>query len=31
VVAIALWIVTQLQKRLKPPGGQPANPGEVAK
>ena len=31
VVAIVLWIVIQLQKRLKPPGGQPANPGEVAK
>jgi hypothetical protein len=31
VVAIALWIVIQLQKRLKPPGAQPANPGEVAK
>jgi hypothetical protein len=31
VVAIALWIVTQLQKRLEPPGGQPASPSEVAK
>src|SRR5271169_2380633 len=31
VVAIVLWIVIQLQKRLEPPGGQPANPGEVAK
>jgi hypothetical protein len=31
VVAIALWIVIQLQKRLKTPGAQPANPGEVAK
>src|ERR1700719_4358054 len=31
LVAIALWIVVQLQKRLEPRGGQPANPGEVAK
>src|ERR1700730_16238248 len=31
VVAILLWIVIRLQKRLQPPGGQPANPGEVAK
>ena len=31
VVAIVLWIVIQLQKRLEPPGGQPANPGEVMK
>ena len=31
VVAIVLWIVVQLQKRLEPPGGQPANPGEVTK
>ena len=29
VVAIALWIVIQLQKRLEPRGGQPANPGGV--
>jgi len=31
VVAIALWIVIQLQKRLDPTRGQPADPGEVAK
>jgi len=31
VVAIVLWIVIQLQKRLEPSGGQPANPGEAAK
>ncbi len=31
VVAVVLWIVIQLQKRLVPPGGQPANPGEVTK
>ena len=31
VVAIVLWIVIQLQKRLEPPAGQPANPGEVMK
>ena len=31
VVAIVLWIVVQLQKRLVPPGSQPANPGEVTK
>lgn len=31
MVAIVLWIVVQLQKRLEPPGGQPANPGEVMK
>ena len=31
VVAIVLWIVIQLQKRLVPPSGQPANPGEVTK
>ncbi len=31
VVAVVLWIVIQLQKRLGPSGGQPASPGEVAK
>ena len=31
VVAVVLWIVVQLQKRLAPHGGQPASPGEVAK
>jgi len=31
VAAVVLWIVVQLQKRLGPPGGQPASPGEVAK
>ena len=31
VVAVVLWIVIKLQKRLGPPGGQAANPGEVAK
>ena len=31
VVAVVLWIVVQLQKRLTPPGGQSANPGEVTK
>jgi hypothetical protein len=33
VVAIALWIVTLLQKRLKPPGDELAGPGlsEVTK
>ncbi len=31
VVAIVLWIVIQLQKRLEPRGGQAANPAEVAK
>ena len=29
VVSVALWIVIQLEKRLVPPGGQPANPGGV--
>ena len=31
VVAVVLWIVVQLQKKLEPPGGQPASPGEVTK
>jgi len=29
VVAVVLWIVVQLQKRLGPSGGRPANPGEA--
>jgi len=31
VVAIVLWIVVQLQKKLESTGGQPANPGEMMK
>jgi Protein of unknown function (DUF3311) len=31
VVAVVLWIVIQLQKRLRASGAQPASPGEVAK